>query len=739
MPACASHPERIVRVAVLQAGTDHSKAGNPGSDANFALLAQQARSAACASPDLIVFPEYTIPGWPYPPEAEINALAEPIPGHGPWYRRYVALAQETGCALLCSLVEKAGDKLYNGSFLLDPGGEFVGRYRKVQANLGEQTWWGWSQGESFAPIWYDGVRYGVSICADMWFPETVRCEALLGADLIVHQSIADDMGHIIPARAFDDEVPIAASVYNGGSYAVDSRGVLMGKLATEPPGWQVFEFRPFKVRTQRKYGGLWVPKLGTRNLRNVDAYSVLVDPSTRPPWTDVFLDTDGRPQTREQLLNRFGGRYDVRDPAPHLQAPVSFGPPWTSSYAVDPDWPFHLVNDEGEHLFIVNKTAWAYFGCRDPLGVIERAREQGVNVLRVALEGVPYWDHLGIDMWPWGGTRQHPVWTAFDETYWQQVEDRIRLAGEHGIGLDLVLYFSLHPNAGDVAAQRPYWQMALSRLAKYTNVLTWEIANEYVKNEAFQDAAGTYFRRNDPHRCPVCTSDGTTDDAVWPDKPWVDLAVNHTCTSSTARHPLREWYLALARNTRGHGKPAFCNESGRESRHQNDDGVHRRKQGWLWCAAGGFWTWHAWDGCEGIDEPEYRAPGWQYVKPMAELFRSIPFWTLHPNHTALAFDDDSVVSAVLCDAERSLAIGYACVEQTGRRYPDGKAQLRLYDGAYRVTFLDPADLSTIGSLTHTSLGLRKPVEIEVPAFTDDLAIQIARLHEEQRITIPGTE
>ena len=59
--------------------------------------------------------------------------------------------------------------------------------------------------------------------------------------------------------------------------------------------------------------------------------------------------------------------------------------------------------------------------------------------------------------------------------------------------------------------------------------------------------------------------------------------------------------------------PAFCNESGREKRHGNNDGVHRRKQGWLWCTAGCFWTWHSWDGCEGIDETDYVAPSFREV------------------------------------------------------------------------------------------------------------------------------
>lgn len=57
-------PNQVVRIAVLQAGTRHSKKGNPGCEANFSLLAGLARDAARTTPDLIVLPEYAISGWP---------------------------------------------------------------------------------------------------------------------------------------------------------------------------------------------------------------------------------------------------------------------------------------------------------------------------------------------------------------------------------------------------------------------------------------------------------------------------------------------------------------------------------------------------------------------------------------------------------------------------------------------------------------------------------------------------
>ncbi len=88
---------------------------------------------------------------------------------------------------------------------------------------------------------------------------------------------------------------------------------------------------------------------------------------------------------------------------------VSFSGPWTSPYRVDPNRPFQLVNGEGKHLFIVNKTAWLYFGCKRPEAVLDRAVEQGVNVLRVSLEGRYYYETVGSELWPWGGTRDQPA------------------------------------------------------------------------------------------------------------------------------------------------------------------------------------------------------------------------------------------------------------------------------------------------------------------------------------------
>lgn len=421
---------------------------------------------------------------------------------------------------------------------------------------------------------------------------------------------------------------------------------------------------------------------------------------------------------------------------------INFDAPWNSPYRVDRAHPFQLVNRQDQHLFILNRTAWAYFGCRDPRAVLERARQTGCNVLRVALEGAPYIDTLGIDLWPWGGSRQSPDWATFNEPYWQQVEERMRLAGEYGIGLDLVLYMALHPGESEIEQQRPYWERAIHRLGRFANLLAWEIANEYTANEAFQDAAGRFFWSNDPLGHPVCSSDGTTDDALWPDKEWMDLAINHTCTSSTARHDLRDWYLALARNTRSHGKPAFCNESGREVRHKNDDPVHRRKQAWLWCSAGGFWTFHSWDGCEGIDsfmEQDYHAPGEEYLHSMASFFRRQPFWQMAPNETSFSVHHPHLTHAALATPSRSHVLAYLATLISGARLADCGAWLRLPDGAYQVNLYHPADLHLLAELKVQSPGLRQRIPLPLPEFSDDLLVEIRRIEDAEKSIIPGTE
>ena len=87
-----------------------------------------------------------------------------------------------------SMFEKDGDKVYNTASVINPEGEVVGRYRKIFPFRPYEE--GVEAGGDFLVFDIPDVgRFGVSICYDMWFPETSRTLAAMGAEVILHPSL----------------------------------------------------------------------------------------------------------------------------------------------------------------------------------------------------------------------------------------------------------------------------------------------------------------------------------------------------------------------------------------------------------------------------------------------------------------------------------------------------------------------------------------------------------------------
>ena len=130
--------------------------------------------------EMIVLPELTACG-------ADRSLAESLPG--PTEARFRASARSHGIWLLPgSLFEAAGDALYNTAPVIDPDGNVIARYRKQFPWMPYET--GVTPGEEFVVFDVPGVaRFGVSNCYDMWFPETVRTLAWMGAEVILHPSL----------------------------------------------------------------------------------------------------------------------------------------------------------------------------------------------------------------------------------------------------------------------------------------------------------------------------------------------------------------------------------------------------------------------------------------------------------------------------------------------------------------------------------------------------------------------
>jgi N-carbamoylputrescine amidase len=100
---------------------------------------------------------------------------------------FAKVARELGVVLPISFFEKANNAYFNSIAILDADGTNLGVYRKAHIPNGpgyqEKNYF--SPGDTGFKVWDTRfARIGVGICWDQWFPETARCMALMGAEVL---------------------------------------------------------------------------------------------------------------------------------------------------------------------------------------------------------------------------------------------------------------------------------------------------------------------------------------------------------------------------------------------------------------------------------------------------------------------------------------------------------------------------------------------------------------------------
>ena len=124
---------------------------------------------------------------------ELNAFgadrrhAQPMPG--PFEDRFAEVARRNGLWLIPgSILEHDHRHRYNTTPVINPDGEVVARYRKLFPWLPYER--GVEAGSECVVFDVPGIgRFGVSICYDIWFQETLRTLAWMGAEVILHPSL----------------------------------------------------------------------------------------------------------------------------------------------------------------------------------------------------------------------------------------------------------------------------------------------------------------------------------------------------------------------------------------------------------------------------------------------------------------------------------------------------------------------------------------------------------------------
>jgi apolipoprotein N-acyltransferase len=245
-----------IKVAVVQAGVYQSSSQDPARA--LSILESYARislEAAETRPDLIAWPASSVPGMLPRSRKLVQALS--------------SLARRTETFLLvgASGYDKlqhahTGRRYANSVFLFSPAGTIAGRYDKVRLlpfdeylplreHVPWPSWIAFSNFEDAEPgeertiFAADGARFGVGICWENLFPETVRTMTARGIGFFVgmtNEGFTDSASahHQMLAmyvfRAIENGLALVRPATTGISALIEPSGRIVARLDVAPPG-----------------------------------------------------------------------------------------------------------------------------------------------------------------------------------------------------------------------------------------------------------------------------------------------------------------------------------------------------------------------------------------------------------------------------------------------------------------------------------------------------------------------
>ncbi len=192
--------------------------------AAFTLMEAKASEARSNGARLLLMPEMYLSGYNIGRDSA-RRLAVTQAGLAPACK----IARTFGMALAFGYPERVGDDIANAAVLIDATGTILLNYRKTHL-FGEIDRNMFSlAGDSFPVATIGGAKLGLLICYDIEFPEPARRLALSGADIILvptaqMQPYEQVARHVIPARAYENQVYLAYANHSGQADGLDYIG-----------------------------------------------------------------------------------------------------------------------------------------------------------------------------------------------------------------------------------------------------------------------------------------------------------------------------------------------------------------------------------------------------------------------------------------------------------------------------------------------------------------------------------
>jgi NAD+ synthase len=214
-----------------------------------AMLARRDEAAALAV-DLIVFPEMQLIGYPAEDMIEKPVLATRAAQQ---LERMAQATADGGPAMIVGTLHRDADgALYNAVALLDDGKVAALRFKHELPNYGtfdEKRYF--NAGPLPEPILFKGVKIGVPICEDVWWPHVCAHLKALGAEILIapngspYEIDKDDYraSKVVGARVAETGLPFVylnrvggqdELVFDGASFILNGDGTLAHQL----PDWE---------------------------------------------------------------------------------------------------------------------------------------------------------------------------------------------------------------------------------------------------------------------------------------------------------------------------------------------------------------------------------------------------------------------------------------------------------------------------------------------------------------------
>lgn len=250
------------------------------------------------------------------PYGPLDQFAQPFPNDA--IAQFQEDARRFGIWLIPgSMFEKRADgKIYNTSVVINPAGEIVANYSKMFPFKPYEA--GIASGTDFCIFDVPEVgRFGLSICYDIWFPETTRQLTSQGVEVLLHPVLTgttDRDAEIAIARAtaaqfqcyvFDVNGLAAGGV--GRSLVVDPSATVLHQSAGQEDIFPI-EIDLDMVRRQRETGMKGLGQV-LKSFRDRDAEFPIYD---RASGSGSYLDTLGPLEIPKQGSRSGVGTRDPR-------------------------------------------------------------------------------------------------------------------------------------------------------------------------------------------------------------------------------------------------------------------------------------------------------------------------------------------------------------------------------------------------------------------------------------------